>query len=188
MASGAIEPAKSRAASIERYSTRFAMAATCLITASGRSTLGPKILELLPHPVGGAFVFITAEDFISVAERRRRVVHAASKGIDPAVSMFDHPGLAVDEHIICIARDDTHLHPSRGEKIVQSSVALTGEEKIESILGRLPIGDERAGKRLLSVARGLGDLDVERIDIGVADDLDLSHSVERFADSSDERK
>jgi len=38
LASGAIVPARSRAASIERYSTRFAIAATCLITASGRST------------------------------------------------------------------------------------------------------------------------------------------------------
>jgi hypothetical protein len=97
--------------------------------------------------------------------------------------MLDHTGLAVNKHVICVARDNTHLHLSRCEKIVQAAIAFTGEKKIEPILVRLPIGDERAGKRLLSVARGLGDLDVERIEIAVADDLDLSHSIERFADN-----
>jgi DNA replication protein DnaC len=37
--------------------------------------------------------------------------------------MFDHPGLAVNENVICVARDDTHLHPSRCEKITGCGLA-----------------------------------------------------------------
>jgi hypothetical protein len=150
--------------------------------------LRPKILELLPHPGGGRRVFIAPENFISVAQSRRRIVHTAGKGIDPAVSMLDDAGLAVDKHVFRVARDDTHLHPPRGEKIVQAAIALTGEEKIEPILVRLPIGDERAGESLLTVARGLGDLHVERIEIAIADDLDLGHRVERFPDDFEQRR
>ena len=145
------------------------------------------MLELVAHPIRGAWVVVAPENFVGVAERRRGVVHAADEGIGPAIRVLDDAGLAVHEYVVGVARDDAHLHAAGCEKVVQAAIAFAREQQVEPVLGRLPRGDERARQRLLAIARRLGDLHVVRIKVAVADDADFADALERLADDFEQR-
>src|ERR1700681_2913990 len=87
-------------------------------------SLPPEVLELISNPLRGAGILIAPQDLVGVAEARGAIVHAADERKHPSVEMFDYSSLAVDEDVVRIARDNTHLHPAADQKIVQASVAL----------------------------------------------------------------
>ena len=132
-------------------------------------------------------VVVAPENFVGVPEGGGRVVDAADEGIDAPVGVLDDAGLAVDEDVLVVARHHAHLHAAGGEQIVQAAIAFAREQQVDAVLGRLPGRDERARQRLLAVARGLGDLHVERVEVAVADDPDLVDRLQRLADDLEQR-
>ncbi len=149
--------------------------------------LPPEMLEFLAHPFGRMRVVVAPEDFVGVPEGGGRVVDAADEGIDAPVGVLDHACLAVDEDVLVVARHHPHLHAAGGEQIMQAAITLAREQKIDAVLGRLPGRDQRSRQRLLAVARRLGDLHVEGVEVAVADDLDLVDRLQRLADDLQQR-
>ena len=96
--------------------------------------------------------------------------------------MLDDAGLAVDEDVLVVARDNPNLHAAGAEKVMKTAITIAREQEVDAVLGRLPRRDECARQRLLAITRRLGDLHVEGVEIAVADDPDLVDRLQRLPD------
>jgi hypothetical protein len=72
-------------------------------------------------------VVVAPEDFVGVPEGGGRVVDASDEGVDPSIGVLDDTGLAVDEHVLVVARHHAHLHAAGGEQIMQPAIGFARE-------------------------------------------------------------
>jgi len=70
---------------------------------------------------------------------------------------------------------------------VQAPITLSGQQKVEPVLGRLPARYECSRQCFLTIPGGFGNLHVEWIEVAIADDEDLTDCRKILADYFEER-
>ncbi len=134
----------------------------------------PEEIELLLDPGHAFWRLVFPQDFVVALPAAARFVHRADEAQPAAVGQRDHARLAMHEATDVVRRDPHGRLPVLVEKSIQPPVAFAIQQGFGLQTALVPAAQQ------LALAQ-LSHLQVVRVDVHVADDLDLRNLLQRFA-------